>query len=273
MKPIYSLIIFLPLMLWLTGCDETRPGIIQNLIFSEGDQWLERDVQKDPFELVDSLYGCCNDYNPYPLPIDTTIHPEIAPAGDLDYFNLQVSGNGAGWLSLSSGEDNITMRLFSRDMEEYDFLLDTLYSSPPDNFEPSYWTTLYGPDSSFTLLIQGESRSQEGRYSLDWKSATIDDGLKIIYPEAGYRWRCTNTETIEWASHQSDSVSAALLRGPVIVRFLTSGDDAIYDEDQPELNWHIPDDLEEGTDYRIMIYFTANPERMNISDAFKIYRD
>jgi hypothetical protein len=269
MKPIYSLIIFLPFMLWLTGCDETRPGIIQKLIFSEGDQWLDRDVQDDPYELVDSL--CCNDYYPYPLPIDTTIHPVIAPAGDLDYFNLQVSGNGTGWLSLSSDEDSISMRIFSRDMEEYDFLLDTLYSSPSDNFEPSYWTTLYGPDSSFTLLIQGQSRSQEGRYSLDWKSATIEDGLKIIYPKAGYRWGRTNTETIEWASHQSDSVSAALLRGPVIVRFLKSGDEAVYNEDRPELVWHIPDDLEVGDGYRIMIYLTAKPKKMNISDEFEIY--
>ena len=269
MKPIYSLIIFLPLMLWLTGCDETRPGIIKNLIFSEDDQWLERDVQDDPYELVDSL--CCNDYNPYPLPIDTTIHPVIVPAGDLDYFNLQVSGNGAGWLSLSSDEDNITMRIFSRDLEEYDFLLDTLDNSPGDYLKARYWTTLYGPDSSFTLLIQGESRSQEGPYSLDWKSATIEDGLEIIYPEAGFRWARTNTETIEWASHQSDSVSAALLRGPVIVRFLKSGDEAVYNEDLPELVWHIPDDLEVGDGYRIMIYLTAEPKRMNISDEFKIY--
>ncbi len=271
MKPIYSLIIFLPLMLWLTGCDETRPGIIKNLIFSEGVQWLERDVQGDPFELVDSL--CCNDYYPYPLPIDTTIHPEIAPAGDLDYFNLQVSGNGAGWLSLSSYEDNITMRIFSRDLEEYDFLLDTLDNSPGDNFEPSYWTTLYGPDSSFTLLLQGQSRSQEGSYSLDWKSATIEDGLKIISPEAGYRWRRTNSEIIEWESHQSEPVTAALLKGPVIIRFLKSDSGATYYDLEPKLDWDIPDDLEEGADYRIMIYFTANPERMNISDAFKIYID
>lgn len=255
-------------MLWLTGCEQTRPGIIQNLIFSEGDQWLERD-DNDPYEWVDGQ--CCNDYYPYPLPIDTTIYPEIAPAGDLDYFNLQVTSNGAGWLSLSSDEDNITMRIFSRDMEEYDFLLDTLDNSPFDNFGPSYWTTLYGSDSSFTLLVQGESRSHEGPYSLDWKSATIEDGLKIKYPEAGFRWRRSNTETIEWASHQSETVTAALLRGPVIVQFLKSDSNATYYELEPKLDWHIPDDLEEGTDYRIMIYFTANPERMNISDAFKIY--
>lgn len=257
-------------MLWLAGCEQTRPGIIENLIFSEGDQWLERDVQEDPYELVEGQ--CCNDYNPCPLPIDTTIHPEIAPAGDLDYFHLQITGDSVGQLLLRPEEDNITMRIFSRDLEEYDFLLDTLYSPPAYNFESGYWTTLYGQDFSFTLLLQGESRSQEGPYSLVWQSVIKDDGLEIIYPKEDYRWRRTNTETIEWTSHQNEPVSVALLRGPVVVRFFKGDSDAVYDEDQPELVWHIPDDLEVGTGYRIMVYFTNNPKRMNLSSEFEIYQ-
>lgn len=269
MKPTYLLIIFLPFMLWLAGCEQTRPGIIENLIFSEGDPWLERDISEDPYELVEGQ--CCNDYNPYPLVIDTTIYPVIAPAGDLDYFNLQITADSIGQLLLRSEQDNITMRIFSRDLEEYDFLLDTLYSSPPDNFEPGYWTTLYGLDFSFTLLLQGESRSHDGQYSLSWRGVTHEDGLEIIYPKRGYRWRRNNTETISWGAVQSKPVTAALLKGPVIVQFLKSDSDATYYYDEPKLDWHIPDDLETGTDYRIMIYFTDDPERMSISDAFEIY--
>ena len=251
-------------MLWLAGCEQTRPGVIENLIFSEGDQWLERD-DSDPYEWVEGQ--CCNDYNPYPLPINTTIQSVIEPEGDLDYFNLQVTCNMAGWLSLWSDEDNITIRIFSRDLEEYEFQHDTLYNYSG----PVYWTTLYGSDTSFTLLVKGESRSDRGGYDLTWKSVIQEDGLEIIYPKSSYRWRRDNTETISWTAVQSKSVTVALLKGPVIVQFLNSDSDATYYNDEPKLDWHIPDDLVTGTDYRIMIYFTANPERMNMSDAFEIY--
>ncbi|UCH62953.1 MAG: hypothetical protein JSU77_00390 [Fidelibacterota bacterium] len=269
MKPKYLLFIFLPFVLWLTACEQTRPGIIENLIFSENDQWLERDVLEDPYELVEDQ--CCNDYNPYPLPIDTTIYPVIAPAGDLDYFNLQITADSVGQLLLRSELDNVTMRIFSRNLEEYDFLLDTLYNYPVDNFEQGYWTILYGLDFSFTMLLQGESRSNEGQYSLSWRSITHEDGLEIIYPKRDYRWRRNNTETISWGTVQSQSVTAALLKGPVIIQFIKSDSNATYYDDEPKLDWHIPNDLELGTDYRIMIYFTDNPERMSISDAFEIY--
>ena len=266
MKPTYLLIIFLPFMLWLAGCEQTRPGVIKNLIFYEGDQWLERDVQEDPYELVGGQ--CCNDYYPYPLPIDTSIHAVINPADDLDYFNIQITDGYAGRLVLAPEDEDITFRIFSRGLnEEYAALVDTFSNPSGDMMSPDFWTVLYGPSATFTVQLAGD----EGHYNLGWNGVILEDGLKIIYPKAGYRWRRSNSETISWATVQSKPVTAALLKGPVIVQFLKSGSDAIYDDKQAQLDWHIPDDIEVGTGYRIMIYFTANPERMNISDAFEIY--
>ena len=105
----------------LGACEETQPDLLEKIIFTDEVSWLERNVAEDPYELVDG--ECCNDDNPQPLPIDTTIQPVIEPSGDLDYFNLQITGSFAGTLSLLSERDNIAMRLFQRDMREFDEVL------------------------------------------------------------------------------------------------------------------------------------------------------
>ena len=53
---IISIILFA--LLCSTGCDETSPDVIKNAIFSDTDDWLERDVLEDSYELVDDQ--CCN---------------------------------------------------------------------------------------------------------------------------------------------------------------------------------------------------------------------
>ncbi len=263
MKRHSHFIFTLPFLLYLAGCDQTRSDLIENIFFTDDEEWLDRNTDEDPYELVDNL--CCNDYYPYPLPIDTVIHAVINPDDDLDYFDIQVTDSYAGRLVLTPEDDDIVFRVFIRTLKtEYDALVDTFDDPVGDN---DHWTVLYGPSATFTVLVAGA----RGDYVLGWQHVTMEDGLKIVYPGADDRWRRSNWEIISWASQQSEPVSAALLRGPVIVRFLKSGSDAIYDEYKPELDWHIPDDLEVGTGYRIMIYFTANPKRMNISDEFEIY--
>jgi len=269
MKRIYPLIIIVPGLLWLAGCGQTQPDILENIFFTDDEDWLDRNYEEDPYERVDGR--CCNDDNPHPLPIDTTIRPVIAPAGDLDYFDIQITADSVGYLFLDSERDNIRMRLFNRELDEYELPLDTCYTSTAYVEAPFVWTILYGQDSSFTLLIKGKSRKAQGNYTLGWQPVILVDGLQIEYPRGDDRWRRSNWEEISWNSLQTGSVGVALLKGPIVVQTLKSGSDAIYMKHQPALDWRLPDDLEAGKDYRIMVYFTDNPRRMNISDEFEIY--
>ncbi|MBA7597388.1 MAG: hypothetical protein GH143_04020 [Calditrichaeota bacterium] len=260
MKPTYLLIIVLPLMLWLAGCEQTRPGIIENLIFSEGDQWLERDTDEDPYELVEGL--CCNDYNPYPLPIDITIYPVIAPADDLDYFDIQVTDSYAGRLVLTPEDEDITFRIFNRTLnDEYNALVDTFDDPVGDN---DHWTVLYGPSATFTVLVAGTG----GDYVLDWERVIPTTTLIMEQPQADERWQRSFNHRIQWRMSLSEDtpVTVVLIKGPIMVevlrRDITSMD---------ELDWTPEGDLERGNDYRILVYLSNDPKVIDISDAFEIY--
>lgn len=262
MKSFYLLIIFLPFMLWLAGCEQTRPGVIKNLIFYEGDQWLERDVQEDPYELVGGQ--CCNDYYPYPLPIDTSIHAVINPADDLDYFNIQITDGYAGRLVLAPMDDDIAFRLFSRGLnEEYAALVDTFSNPSGDMMSPDFWTVLYGPSATFTVLVAGD----EGHYSLYWERVIPTTTLVVEQPQAGARWQRSFGHSIRWNITLSGDqpVTVVLIKGPVVVDVLRR--DIAFVE---ELNWTPEEDLERGNDYRILVYLSNDPKVMDISDAFEI---
>ena len=264
----HSLFIFmLPFLLWLAGCEQERPDVLEKLIFSDDDRWLERDTVEDPFELVGGQY--CNDYYPYPLPIDTVIHAVINPDDDLDYFDIQITGSYAGQLFLSSERDNIHMRLFSPniiDMEEYEFLKDTLFGLRPEHSEPVYWTTLYGPDIFLAILIAGESGSAKGDYTLEWRRVIPTTDLDLMSPGGGEQWHRMNRHTIQWCQEGNDPISVALMKGPVMIQSLKQDIRFVN-----ELRWTPPDDLEAGDDYRIMVYLSDDPTTLDISDAFEIY--
>ncbi|MFB0516227.1 MAG: Ser-Thr-rich GPI-anchored membrane family protein [Candidatus Neomarinimicrobiota bacterium] len=268
MKRIYPLIFILPWVLWLAGCGETRSDIIEKVIFSDDDQWLERDTSEDPYELVEGR--CCNDYYPYLLPMDIQIEAIIKPAGDLDYFDIQLSESYAGQLFLRSERDNITLRIFSRDMEEYEFYLDTL-SYPQavvEGIGPVYWTTLYGPLDSLTVLVKGESGKAQGEYTLAWTPVIPVTYLRVERPIFGDRWRRDNRYTIRWqyqGAASSAIFSVALLKGPVVVDVLMRN---IILSNQ--LQWDPSDDLDPGEDYRIMVYLSKDPTTLDLSDEFEI---
>jgi hypothetical protein len=251
--------------LLVIGCDETRPDLIQKVFFTDDDEWLNRDATKDSTELVNN--ECCNDYLPYPLAIETRVEPYVEPAGDLDYFDLKVTGGSAGQLFLSSERDNIKMRLFSRDMQEYDFAIDTLYGSQSSAGWTVYWTALYGqgPDTTFTLLVQGESRKAQGQYELGWQQIAENGVLQIDSPAQQSRWQRASSYYIRWTLDRVDPVTVALLKGPVVIDILKR--DVLF------INfwvWELDEDLELGSDYRIMVYLSDDPTTMDISDAFEI---
>ncbi|UCD37816.1 MAG: hypothetical protein JSW54_13505 [Fidelibacterota bacterium] len=270
MRRIAYIIIPLSFLLWQAGCEERQPELIQKVFFTDDDRWLDRNEDEDPYELVDG--DCCNDYNPFPLSIDTDIEPVIAPSGDLDYFDIQIPDSLPTLLFLTSERDNMSMRLFRQDMEEeYEFLLDTLHYSLDFETVPVYWTLLHGEGTTFTVLVKGDTREAQGGYTLSWRRVTPIESLEIDRPREGDQWRRSNWEIVSWSAVQGRLVTAALLRGPVVVRKLTRGSNAIYNSNRPEVDWHIPDNLKVGTGYRILVYYTANPQIMNISNEFQIY--
>jgi hypothetical protein len=248
----------LPFLLWLAGCEQERPDVLEKLIFSDDDRWLERDTVEDPFELVGGQ--CCNDYNPHPLPIDTTIHPVIDPAGDLDYFDIQVTDSYAGRLVLTPEDDDIVFRIFTRTLKtEYE--VDTFDDPVGDN---DHWTVLYGPSATFTILVAGD----KGGYSLGWERVIPTTTLLVERPQADNRWGRSLSHNIHWRVTLSGygPVTVVLMKGPVVVEVLRRD---IADVD--ELNWTPEEDLEKGADYRILVYLTNDPKVMDISDAFEIY--
>lgn len=262
----HHLIALLPaFLLFMVGCEETRPDLIERVFFTDDDEWLERDATRDTTELVNS--ECCNDFLPYPLPIDTRIEPYIEPAADLDYFNVEVREGQAGQLFLSSERDNIELRLFSRDMQEYDFAIDTLHGSQSTAGWTVYWTALYGqaPDTNHTVLVQGESRKAQGKYELGWQQIAEDTVLQIESPVRQARWQRGSQYYVRWNLDRVEPVTVALMKGPVVVKILKRN--VLF------VNfwvWQLAEDLELGTDYRIMVYLSDDPTTMEISDAFEI---
>lgn len=258
---------FIPLIiliLALAGCDETRTGIIDTFIFSEEGDWLIRDVIEDPNELVNGY--CCNDTIPLPLAaIDTTIRGVINPVDDLDYYDLQVSGSYAGQLFLEPADDNLTMRLFSRKMEEYGAHLDTLPPSSATGYQQILWTTLYGPDSRFTLLVKSGNQREIGEYTLQWRRVGPTSVLQVNQPNSTTSWSRSGLHTIDWSQSDGRAVSLALLKGPTMIEILRRNIRFVN-----FFLWMPGNDLDPGDDYRVMVYDTDNPQIVDISDAFEI---
>ena len=254
----------------LGGCEETQPDLLEKIIFTEDASWLERDVAEDPYELVGG--ECCNDHIPHPLPIDTTIQPVIEPAGDLDYFDLQITGSFAGQLFLLSERDNLTMRLFNRELQEYEEALPGIMfeGQRPGSTEigPGTWTTLYGRDTTFTLLVQSDSRKGQGKYVLTWQRVIPVAYLAMTRPTSGDRWERGVEHTIRWNYARLDIMSfdVYLMKGAIMTGVIREAL-AIA----TELRW-IPDvALEPGDDYRIMVALRDDPTAVDISNAFEIY--
>jgi hypothetical protein len=265
-KHLSNIILFI--LLCCTGCDETSPDVIKNAILSDEDNWLERNVVEDPYELVNDQ--CCNDYYPKPLDMDIEIQPVISPARDLDYFNLQIPDTAfAGQILLSSERDNLQLRLFTRDLNEFDLLPDSLGTPLAIGYGPTYLTTLARLDTAFTtftLLIKGETKRAQGAYVLSWQNVIPTTILDISRPARGEQVHRSESYIIRWSnSNSSRPVTVALMKGPGVLKILKR--DQRYSN---QLSWTPADDLEVGDDYRIIVYRSNNPNTLDISDAFEI---
>ncbi|MFC1619376.1 Ser-Thr-rich GPI-anchored membrane family protein [Candidatus Neomarinimicrobiota bacterium] len=264
----YLLKIILLTLLCYAGCDEISPDVIKNAILSDEDNWLERDVGEDPYELVNDQ--CCNDYYPKPLPMDTEIQPVISPARDLDYFNLQIPDTVfAGQIFLSSERDNLELRLFTRDLDEFELLPDSLGTPMEIGYGPTYLTTLARLDTAFTtftLLVKGETKRAQGAYVLHWQEVIPTTDLDISRPAMGEQVHRSHSYIIRWsASSPSMPVTVALMKGPGVLNILKRDQRYIN-----SLSWTPTEDLDPGNDYRVIVYQSDNPNTLDISDAFEI---
>ncbi len=252
------------IMLAFAGCEESNPGIMDTFIFQEENNWLEleRDWIDDPNELVN--FTCCNDTIPKPImAIDTTIEGVINPAEDLDYYDLQVTDSFAGQLFLETSNTVLTMRLFSRGMEEYQAQL--VSSSMMFGEQQILWTMVYGPDSGFTLLVKSSEQEDTGDYTIRWLRAIRTSVVTVDKPQGGESWNRTTLHTIQWTQQGGRAVSLALMKGPAMIEILAEN---IRFSD--EFRWLPTTDLDAGDDYRIIIYDDDNPELMDISNAFEL---
>ncbi len=255
--------------LGLLGCDQTQPELLEQFIAAGDGSWLVRDTVEDPYEWVGDR--CCNDDNPNPLPIDTIITPVIAPAGDLDWFHIRISGSFAGQLFLTAQRDNLIMRLFDSTLNVYeDVLLDTMQAAGGVVSQSGevLWTTLYGANSAFTLLIQGDERSSEGAYELTWQRVIPVAYLTVVSPSLGNRWERGTDYRIRWSYDPADDLqgfSVYLLKGHIVIDVLKKDFPPI-----DELRWTPSSDLEPGSDYRIMVSLSDDPTALDISNAFAL---
>ncbi len=263
MKPIRPPQLTLTLLFVLAGCVEQQPEILDNFIFSPRDPWVERDVVEDPNELVNGV--CCNDDTSFPLAIDSTIQGVINPASDLDYYDIRITGANAGQLFLFPRDNDLTMRLFTREVDEYTELAvdtGTLLSG-----EAVVWTTLVGTETNHTVLIEGASGGAKGRYSLWWARWVPVTYLTVEGPAAGDRMQRGMERRILWQQDQPGAISLALMKGSVVIDILKRNHSVM----PHEIRWIPSEDLEPGIDYRMMIYLSRDPTAVDISNAFEIY--
>ncbi len=264
MKPIRPPQFTLTLLILLAGCSEQPPEILNSIIFSPNDAWLERDTVEDPYEWVDG--ACCNDFTPFSLAIDdSTVQGVINPASDLDYYDIRITGADAGQLFLFPRDNDLTMRLFTREVDEYkELALDTGFLK---SGEAVIWTTVVGSETSYTVLIEGASGGAEGRYSLWWRRWVPVTYLTVEGPTAGDRMQRGMERRILWQQDQPGAISLALMKGPVVIDILKRNHSVM----PHEIRWIPSEDLEPGNDYRMMIYSSSDPTAVDISDAFEIY--
>ena len=255
------------LMLLISGCDENRPGVINDLIFNDDTDWVDLDSRgADPTELVND--ECCNDFIPLPIVIDTSLTARIEPADDLDWFKLQTTDTTGGVISLSPGAESINFRLFDGQQQEFEVLIDTLstYLLRPLYDGPVYWTPLAGESRTYYVLVQSDDEADIGGYSLIWSQQQRNSQLTIKRASLSTIQIIGSEYVIQWDDPNNRRVSLALLRDGIMVSPL--GKD--LSGSMHELQYRVDADREPDSTYQIMLYQSNDPQIMDISNVFTI---
>ncbi len=259
MKHINTIIILLAL--FTLSCDEWQPGLIDNLIFNDDNEWIERDTEDDPTELVDGV--CCNDTRPYPLPADVTIRGVINPSGDIDYFSVNVDSASVGQQIVFMGESPfLEFALFDSSLSRFEPVLDTLIFG---SGETILSTVVIGAGSRFIIQANGGGNDETGAYNLTWQSLEIGTQLTFYPLNDLSSWLRGEERIIRWDKALIGRVNISLIRGAVVVEHL----DRFLDE--TNIQWAPPQDMESGTGYRLIISLSSSPHIVDITDEFQIF--
>ena len=258
------------LLLLSGGCDSRRAGVLEGLLAGDEVDWLFRDPGEDPYEWQNGR--CCNDYTPTPLPIDTIINAAINPAGDLDYFDLDLQQNVVGLVRVGAVTDVPRIRLFSAgaddENEEYEIATDSVWLDVPSGTETvaiAYeWTYLTAYNRDLRLLIQGDGSTAPVAYQMEWQRVAVTVGLDLTQPGSAETWQRGELQTIAWESSFSGGVSIGLIGDVGMVRILKRDISTAN-----ELNWTPEIDLAPGA-YRIVVYLAADPTVVEVSDVITI---
>lgn len=260
-------IILLPVLLiiLITGCDETRPGLINDLIFNDDTDWVDRNSNADPAELVDG--ECCNDFIPFPLGEDSSLTARIDPLDDLDWFELQTGDSLAGALFFSTLVPSINFRVFDGQQQEYELLVDSLQSyARYDIYYPVTWVVFSGRNSTYNVLVQSQGELEAGDYRLIWAQEPLVSPLALSYPKAGAVLIRGLPYKVKWTDALEGPVSLALLKDGLMVAVIVNQITSFTHE----LQYHFDTGLDPGTAYQIMVYRTNDPHIMDVSDEFEI---
>jgi hypothetical protein len=253
------------LTILITGCDENRPDVINNLIFNDDTEWVDRDINADSTEWVAG--ECCNDFIPYPLGMDTSFTARIEPADDLDWFEVRTADSLGGVLFLSSDAESIKFRIFNGDQQEYELLLDTLSTYIRRGiYDPVYWTPLAGESPAYYVLVQSDDEADTGSYKLFWSQQQRDSQLTITRPTTDDILITGSYYIIQWDSPVDQDVSLAMLKDGILVSIIGRN----LDGSEQEFQYLVDSDLEADTSYRIMLYQSDDPQIMDISNVFEI---
>ncbi|MFC1481912.1 hypothetical protein ACFL6E_06685 [Candidatus Neomarinimicrobiota bacterium] len=253
------------LMVLTSGCEETRPGVINNLIFNDDTEWVDRNWSEDPAEWVDG--ECCNDFIPYPLGVDTALTARIEPAADLDWFEIRTEDSLGGALFLSSDIESIIFRVFDENQQEYELLTDTLTTYTRLGIsDPVYWTPLAGDSLAYYVLVQSKDQSDTGNYKLIWSQQQRDSQLAITRPTSSDILIHGSFYVIQWNDPTDRMVSLALLKEGVMVSIIGRN----LSGSLQNFQYAADPGLEPDTTYRIMLYQSNDPQIMDISNVFEI---
>lgn len=259
MKRISTILILLALL--PLSCEEWQPGIIDNLIFNDDTDWLERDTVDDPTELVNGV--CCNDTRPYPLPADSTIRGVINPPGDIDYFTVKVDNASIAHQIVFKGESPLLeVALFDSALSRFQPVLDSLVYG---NGEMELSTVIIGAGSRFIIQANGGRDDETGAYNLTWQSLAIGTQLTFNPFNDLSLWTRGEERTIKWDKALIGSVNISLIRGAVVVEHLNRYLNGT------NIQWVPPQDIEPGIGYRLIISMSSSTNIVDITDEFQIY--
>lgn len=123
--------------------------------------------------------------------------------------------------------------------------------------------------SDYWIYVRDASASYEASDATDYFTITktVVSSITITTPSASTVWTAGTTNIIEWDSTGVDDVDIWIAKGTIdnILGYI-----ALDAPNTGSYSWGIPDDMEAGTDYYVVITASVDISIVDTSDAFEI---